>query len=227
MIDFDIPLTEILKTDNIATKFKDEELNKIGMVIQETYKADLESCEEEFEVMENCMELTMQKYTIKENQPNTNIPLIWMASQRFGADAYPALVRDESLVKAKVIGNDEAIYMKDPEGGEAINPQTNERVEVTEGGEKLKKGERIAGFENYILIKRSPNFITTIDESLNPLAILGTMFKKTYFDPYIKKIVSKLVYPIDIVVNVNAKNIEDYPVSQIIKMTQNNLILNY
>jgi chaperonin GroES len=224
-LEFKKSLDEILKKDNVAELLDKEQLNRVGMLIQETYKADLQSCEEEFEIMDKGMDLAMQKITKRtDGIPNTNIPLVWMAVQRFSADAYPALVRDENIVKAKVIGNDEAVYMKDPDGkNDAIKPETGERIEITKGGEKLSKGERIAEFENYILTERSPDFIETIDKSLSPLGILGTIFKKTYFDPYIKRTVSRLFYPKDIVVNNNATNMEEYPVSQIIEMTQNEI----
>jgi chaperonin GroES len=124
-------------------------------------------------------------------------------------------------VKSKVLGKDDAIYKLDDKGEFILDPETGEKDEVLPAGVKQEKGDRIAEYENYIINNHLKDWQEDEDKLLFACAILGDMFKKTYYDPYKKMIVSELIYPLDLVVNINATNMEDFPVSQTYSMSQN------
>lgn len=215
-----LSLDKILATDNVASLIDDDNLNKIGGLVQSTYKEDKASCSEEFRIKEEVMDLAMQDVTPRENKPNSVIPLIYAAAQRFNADAYPALMRDGRIVKPKVIGSDDEVVALDDQGEEVIKENGQKDV-VLEAGKKLEKGERIAEYENFLLANHLTEWQEDEDKLLFALAILGDMFKKTYYDPYKKRTISEIKYPLDVVVNINATNMEDYPVSEKDSKSQN------
>jgi chaperonin GroES len=222
-LEIELKLDKILNTDNIATLLNETQLNKIGGLVSDTYKRDLTSCEDEFSIKEEVMELAMQNVVPREGKPNTVIPLIYAAAQRFNADAFPALMRDGNVVKAKILGNDEAVYQLDDQGDEVVDEETGEKEQVLPAGKKLEKGERVAEYENFLLQNHLQNWAEDEDKLLFALAIIGDMFKKTYYDPYKKRIVSDVIYPLDVVVNLHAQNMEDYPVSYKTPMSQNSV----
>jgi hypothetical protein len=220
-LDIKLDLKKILETDNIATLLSEPQLNSVSDLVKETYKTDSVSCKDEFISKSEVMDLAMQDVIPKEGKPNSVIPLIYASAQRFNADAYPALMRDGEIVKAKVLGKDDAVYQKDAQGNDIINPETQQKEEVLPAGHKLRKAERIAEFENYLLNNHLSDWQGDEDKLLFSCAILGDMFKKTYYDDYKNKIVSELIYPLDIIVNINATNMEEFAVSQKLKMSQN------
>lgn len=221
MKEIKLDLQKILKTDNIATILKEPELNAINETVNTTYKSDLASCQQEFIAKKEVMDLAMQDTQEREGKPNSVIPLIYAAAQRFNADAYPALIRDGNIVKAKVLGKDDAIYQKDAEGNDVINPETQQKEEMLPAGYKLQKAERLAEFENYLLNNHIKKWQQDEDKLLFACAILGDMFKKTYYDGYKKRIISELIYPLDVVVNINATDMDDFPVTQKLTLSQN------
>jgi chaperonin GroES len=212
-LEIKLDLNKILNTDNIANLLDENQLNKIGGLVNNTYRTDLTSCEEEFAIKKEVMDLAMQDVTPRDGKPNTVIPLIYAAAQRFNADAFPALMRDGNVVQAKILGYDGAVYQLDDNGDEIIDEETGEKEEVLPPGKKLEKGERIAKYENFLLQNHIKGWEEDEDKLLFALAILGDMFKKTYYDPYKKQTVSEILYPFDVVVNINAQNMKDYPVS--------------
>lgn len=223
-LEINISMKDILSRDNIAERLNDEERLKIANLVNDTYTDDLETCKERFDMNDKIMSLAMQDVRIRENKPSGCIPMIYAAAQRYNADAYPALVRDGNIIKTRILGNDDAVYAVDDEGNEVINPETQQREEVLPAGTKMEKGDRVSEFENYIISNHIDDWQKNEDRLLFSQAILGDMFKKTYYDSFKKKIVSELIFPNDLVVNDNATNMKDFPVTQVMSMTQNDVM---
>ena len=116
---------------------------------------------------------------------------------QFNARAYPSLVPSGGkVVKAVVIG-------KDPDG------------------EKLKKAERVSTYMSYQLMEEMDGWEEDMDRLLIMLPIVGTLFKKTYYDTQAEKPVSKLVLAQNLVVNYWAPSLEEAErVSEILTLSQ-------
>ena len=61
------------------------------------------------------------------------------------------------------------------------------------------------------LLERDDDWQDDTDRMLMSLAIVGTMFRKTYFSAALDRPASQLVFPSDLVVNYNAKSLERAP----------------
>lgn len=181
-------LRALVESKNIADTLSTEELVEIGEQCGEGFEADLRSREDWEEKFEEWSKLALQVKEVKTwpwtNASNVKYPLLSIASMQFNARAYPSLVpATQDLVKCEVIG-------KDPDG------------------QKLAKAKRIGTYMSYQILNKMEGWEEDMDKLLIMLPIIGTMFKKTYFDPVLKENVSAIVLPKNLVVNYWAKNLE-------------------
>jgi len=87
-------------------------------------------------------------------------------------------------------------------------------------GEKLNQAKRVSKFLSYQLLHEMDGWEEEMDKLLIMLPIVGTIFKKTFYNSTTKRNVSELVLPKDLVVNYWAKTLQDAErVSQIIRLT--------
>ena len=131
---------------------------------------------------------------------NVKYPLLSTAAMQFAARAYPSLIpSDGKVVKARVVG-------KDPTG------------------EKLIKAERISTYMSWQLLTEMEGWEESMDKLLIMLPILGTVFKKTYWDSIKKQNCSEMIPPKDLVVNYWTKTLKDAErVSHILSMSPRKL----
>lgn len=182
-------LASYLEQVNIASKLTDEELAKIGLDAYDGYKTDLESRKHWEENLDNWTKLALQ---VKEEKTypwpkasNVKFPLLATAAMQFNARSYPTLVpADGKLVHTEVVG-------KDPQG------------------QKKLRADRISSFMSYQLMKQMEGWDEQMDKLLLILPIVGTCFKKTYWDSIKKVNCSRLIMPKDLVVNYWATSLED------------------
>ncbi len=192
-------LRALVESTNIALSLDDEELEAIGKECKEGFDRDLQSREEWEEKFEEWSKLALQVKEEKAfpwaNAANVKYPLLSIASMQFNARAYPSLVpATQDLVKCEVIG-------KDPDGM------------------KLEKAKRIGTYMSYQILNKMEGWEEDMDKLLIILPIIGTVFKKTYYDSVCKTNCSELVMPKNLVVNYWAKSLEDAErVSEIIEM---------
>lgn len=184
-----IKLETILESDNIAEKLDEESLRIIGSKAVEGFLSDLASRERWEKDLEKWTELALQISKEKtypwQNASNVKYPLLATAAMQFAARAYPSLVPSNGqLVKCKVGGYD-------PDG------------------EKHKKADRIQKYMSYQLMYEMEDWEEEMDKLLLALPIVGTIFKKTYFDAALQRNRSCVVFPRDLVVNYWAKTLED------------------
>jgi len=191
---------DIELTKNYATTLSEERLNKIGADCKQGFDADLLSRENWESNIKEWVALAKQTREPK-NYPwpkssNVKYPVLSTAAMQFAARAYPALVpSDGNVVKATVIG-----------------------VDTT--GEKWEKAQRVSTYMSYQLMHQMPDWEEEMDKMLIQLPIVGTMFKKTWYDRSLDMPVSRLILPTNLVVNYWCKTLESAErISEIIEMS--------
>ncbi len=109
-------IIELMGMDNIADDLEENELRDIGEKVIEEYEEDEESRREWLETNQEALKLARQCREAKTfpwtGASNVKYPLIGQAAMNFNARAYPEIVQGDKIVKAKVIGNDDADEIK-------------------------------------------------------------------------------------------------------------------
>lgn len=196
----DKPLAALLADVNIAKKLDEEKLKEIGAEAFKGFDLDLQSRKEWEQHLDEWTKLAKQTVEPKmwpwPNASNIKYPLLSTAAMQFAARAYPSLVpANGRVVYAKSVG-------KDPTG------------------EKNKVSEAVSIYMSYQLLTEMTGWEEDMDKLLIMLPIVGTMFKKTYWDPLNETNCSKLVLPKNLVVNYWAKNLKDSErISEILEMS--------
>ena len=194
-------LRTYLEATNIAEKLDEDVLEKISEQVSEGFSYDLRSRESWEKNLDDWTDLALQTKKEKSfpwtNASNVKYPLLSTAAMQFNARAYPSLVpATGDIVKCVVIGSDKQ-------------------------GIKLDQAKRVSKFLSYQLLHAMDGWEEEMDKLLIMLPIVGTIFKKTYYNSVTKRNVSELVLPKDLVVNFWAKTLGDAErVSQIIRLTK-------
>lgn len=197
-------IRRFIESTNIAEDLDEEHLAKIASEVIEGFQTDYLSREDWACNVEEWTRLAGQVYEEKvypwPKASNVKYPLISVAAMQFNARAYPSLIpSDGKIVKAKVIG-------KDPTGA------------------KKEKADNISTYMSYQLLQEMHGWEAEMDKMLLMLPIIGTMFKKTYFDPIKKKNCSALILASDLVVNYWTSCLEDAErITEIIRMSPRKL----
>ncbi len=166
---------------NLAEGLDDDILLEIGNECHRGFQLDKQSRRDWEEELDNWTALAKQ---VKEEKmypwprsSNVKYPLLSTAAMQFSARAYPSLIpSDGKVVKGKVIG-------KDPTG------------------EKQLKADRVATYMSYQIMHKMRGWEEDMDKMLIMLPIIGTMFKKTWYDKADDEIKSKVILPKNLVVN--------------------------
>ena len=194
------PLRAILEAANIAENMDEEKLRIIGHDALEGYNADKASRAQWEIQMDEWTRLASQVREDKSfpwpKSSNVKYPLLTTAAMQFAARAYPSLVpSDGKVVKSKTIG-------KDPDGS------------------KLALADRVSMYMSYQIMHDMTGWEEGMDKMLIMLPIVGTIFKKTYWDSIKKKPASDVILPKNLVVNYWAKSLRDAErISQVIEMS--------
>lgn len=200
---------------NIAEELE-EGRGAIGMKVCEFYDLDQASRSEWLEDAKKGMDLALQKRKPKQypwpGASSVVYPAITQASQQFAARAYPAIIPNNSVVKGKIIGNDEGVPLVDPATKQPIaNPQTGQPAWAVEPGTKASRARRIGDHMSWQLLEEQPEWEEDTDKLLNILPIIGCHFRKSYFDPVMKRNRSASVSAINVVINYYAESIYTVP----------------
>lgn len=174
--------------DNVAEGIDEEVLESISRECMEGYNSDEASREQYLERIQDGVKLATQVIEQK-NHPwpqaaNVKYPLVTEGALRFSAEAYPALVDSFQPVKARVIG-------EDPEGT------------------KNDSAIRVSKHMSYQVLEQMEEWESDMDELLILVAIIGTMFKKTYYDGQRNR--SDVISPEDLVLNYYTRKLEESP----------------
>jgi chaperonin GroES len=195
------PIRGLLESTNIAENLDEDKLREIGSLCKKGFEQDLESRKDWEQNIDEWTKLAIQAKEPKSypwpKASNIKYPLLSTAAMQFAARAYPSLVpSDGQIVKSKVIG-------KDPTGN------------------KQKRAEHTSIYVSYQLMNEMTGWEEDMDKLLIMLPIVGTMFKKTYWDSLHEKNCSKLVMPKNLVVNYWTRHLDQAErVSEIIEMSK-------
>jgi chaperonin GroES len=191
----------LVESKNIAKDLKEEQIRALSVQVSEGFEYDLRSREQWEKNLTEWTKLALQTKEEKSwpwpNASNVKYPLLSTAAMQFNARAYPSLVpATGNIVKGEIIG-------KDPQG------------------QKLEQANRIASFMSYQLLHEMQDWEEDMDKLMIMLPIVGTVFKKTYYNSVLKHNVSELILPKDIVVNYWSKSLETSErISQILRLNK-------
>lgn len=198
--DTQTPIRALLESTNIAKKLDEDKLREIGECCKRGFEQDLESRKDWERNIDEWTKLAIQTKEQKTypwpKASNIKYPLLSTAAMQFAARAYPSLVpSDGRVVKSKVIG-------KDPDGS------------------KQQRAEHTSIYVSYQIMEEMDCWEEDMDRLLIMLPVVGTMFKKTYWDKLTEKNCSKLVMPKNLVVNYWARSLHTVErISEIIEMS--------
>ncbi len=183
-------LTALSKRVNIADDYDDTFLSKLADDVIRNYESDdgsrLPWLKRSEYAMGHALQIVKDKDTPFVGAANVKYPLLTVAALQFHARAYPEIVKNQSIVKAKVIGNDD-------------------------DNKKSERAKRVTAYLNYQLFDEMAEWDEETDKLLLALAIEGCEFKKTYFDPTLQRNVSEWVRPKDLIVNNWTRNLARCP----------------
>lgn len=180
-------LLKFMDTENIAKDLDDDLLLKIGNQVVDGYELDKRSRSEWETTIDKAMEIAKQVMTVKtdpwEGCANVKFPLLAVGAIQFAARTYPELVKEGSVVQATVSG-------EDPDGS------------------RTAKAKRISSYMSYQLLEESATWEEETDKLLIMLPIIGTIFRKTYYDPITNHPCVELCNPQDIVIHNSVRSLE-------------------
>jgi len=200
--DVDI-LNQYATSDNIALHLDNELLNEIGSTVIDEYKIDKQSRKRWEEDCDKWMKLAKLEQETKNfpwfNAANIKYPLIAKSAIQFAARAYPTIIGEDQIVKARVIGNDET-------------------------GEKASRAQRVSEHMSYQLMEEMDGWEEDTDHLLTYFGIVGLAYRKTYRDVLKNKNVSEFCDANNIVVHYWSPPLERTPrITQIFELYPNEI----
>lgn len=194
--------------------FDDSDIERIAHVVTRDFQIDEDSRSEYLEKykrwLDFAMQVTEQKTYPWPNASNVIYPLLSSAAIQFAARAYPSIVRDQGVVKGEVVGNDNGKPVPDPTtGGQMM--QNGEPQWITAPGEKRARADLVGRHMSWQLLTEQEEWEPQTDRMLVVLPIVGTMFRKSMFDPNLRRNVSETVDATHLVVNYHARSFETAP----------------
>jgi len=185
--------------NNLAYSLEDEELDKIGVLCVEEFDADVESRVGFDERRAGWLKLfagIREKKTFPwPNASNTHIPLLAYACLQFQARAMEALVPSKNVAKC-----------------------------FTADGAHEEAAKRVENHLNYQLATEMEEWEEDMDSALMALPLMGSVYKKTCYDPIKKRNISTMVSVDDFVTNYGHPRLEDcFRKTHILRMPVNEI----
>ncbi len=178
---------DTIKSPNLADKFSQDDLDAIGTHVWDGYARDKASRFKWENRTQSAMDLAMQLQKDKNfpwpGAANVAFPLVTIAALQFHSRAYPTLIQGTDIVKYRVIGEDPT-------------------------GEEKKRADRIGGYMSYQLLEEDEPWEEGHDRLTINLPIVGSAFKKSYFDGGEGHNTSEFVMSNDLVMDYYAKSVE-------------------
>lgn len=178
---------DLIQSPNLAERFSERDLRTIGNTVWDGFQKDVGSRKSWSERSEAAMDLAMQATKAKSfpwaNCSNVAFPLITIAALQFHSIAYPAIISGKDVVKARVIGSD---------------PQ----------GVLAERADRISKHMSWQVLEQDTGWEEGMDRGFLSQPIVGTAWKKTYYDASRGHNVSELVLAKDFVLDYYAKDVD-------------------
>lgn len=199
-----LDIVDLYSAQNVADLLDDGLLKDIGRRVVEDYKEDKQSKAEFDATIDQSMQIAKQIFQPKaypfENAANVKYPLIATAAIQSAARSYPEIIRNNKVVEACVMGSDPT-------------------------GEKEARAQRVSQHMSAQLLIEDPEWESDTDRLLHCYSIVGTVFKKTFWDELYKRNRSLMCSPKDIIVNQNIKSLETARhITHVIPMYLNDIV---
>lgn len=205
-------IEDFIDLENITDFLTYQELQDLAAKVDTDYMIDEANFRSRSDRITKLYELALQVSREKNypfaNASNVKYPLLTKAAIGFASLAYPAIVKDDQVVKGKVIGSDEGdkVYGT-PDGKPLVDEETGQELRRNKGI-KAKAAARVSTFMSYDILEGMGGWEHDIDKLLHIIPIIGGCFKKTFRDPIEQKNVSKLVMPQFLIMNIDAQSVE-------------------
>lgn len=195
-------LEDIAAMDNCTSLLSKKELEAIGEKVYKDFILDKKSMEEWLEQSKEAMDLClMNKPAMSvDGKANISYPLLATAVMQFTARSVPEMTNGGKAAKPKVLG-------RDPDGL------------------KFRKGYRVCTALNYDIQEVMPNWFRERELLHTQLAVCGSAFTKTYYNPVTGVNHSDLVPYDQIFINKWVKNLQSAPrITQLVYMSPNDIV---
>lgn len=181
-------LLEQLDGRNVAEDLDEEHLRCIGDEVKRRFAEDSGSMGEWGDIIDKGLELLKQDFKPKsepfDGASNYKSPIIPEGILKFGDRAKIELLNKRDLVKADIIGKD-----KDDT--------------------KKERSERVCEYMNYQLNHEMKEWRPDQEGLFYRIGLIGNLFKKTQFDPFKGRNVSKVIHYPNFAVNQATTNIDE------------------
>lgn len=204
-------LQELIESDNIAESLNENLLNEIAAAVVKGFDEDYMSTEDWRDTAEKALELTelkrKPKHTPMRDASNVKYPLITTAVNQITSRTPAELVQNGRVAKYLVVG-------RDPNGA------------------KQRLGKRVTNYLNYQILHLFDNWMDERERLISHLAVVGTVYTKTWYDPIKLSPKSELIPFDEIVVNDNIKSLDEaervtqvvsYSVKEIVEFNRHGL----
>ena len=185
---------------NLAEFIDHTELGRISSEMVNEVQEDMNSRKEWEDQYKGGLELLGMNYEDRaepfEGASGIVHPLLAESVTQFQAQAYRELLPAGGPVTTAIIGQ--------------------------ETSEVLAQAERVKNFMNYQITYEMEEYDPELDQMLFYLPIVGSSFKKVYFDPTLQRAVSKFVHAEDLIVPYNATDLKTATrICHVIRMDSN------
>lgn len=191
-------LREILKQDNLVEWLDDRVLDDIQFDLLFGIELDRESMSDYLEQYETAIKLAKMEPEVEDKTfpfvgaSRVMMPYLMEAAIDFNSRVVPELIGTQTPCKIRIIG----------ESGES-DPVNEKSIEY--------RADRCSTAINAILTVQIKNWRDDADRESMVLPIVGTTFKKTWYDDPRKQFKSQLVYADELIFNHNTDNFETSP----------------
>jgi chaperonin GroES len=207
-------LTDWARATNIAEELDESDCATLAGIVKREYDIDETSRSEYLEKYKKWLDFAMQIVQEKTypwpRASNVVYPLLTSAAIQFAARAYPSIVRDNGVVKGQVVGDDKGEPTPDPATGGQLQIQGQPQW-VAEPGEKRQRADLVGRHMSWQLLTEQEEWEPQTDRMLVVLPIVGSMFRKSMFDPNLRRNVSETIDATHLVVNYHARSFETAP----------------
>lgn len=188
---------------NLCDRFTERDLATIGAEVWAGYDRDKRSrwkWERRTQAaMDLALQMTKEKTFPWPGASNVAFPLVTIAALQFHSRSYPAIIQGTDVAKCRVIGDDPT-------------------------GQKTERAARIGAHMSWQVLEEDRSWEEGMDRLLINLPIVGTTFKKSYFNAEKAYNVGELVLAQDLVVDYWTKSLESCPrKTHLIPMFRNDL----
>ena len=182
----DEPMMDTEHDANLAEVMEESDIQAVSQELLEGFDRDKQSREEYDEIAEDGINLLGLQYDDSAGSfpgsSGVTHPVLAQAVVKFQAKAYKELFPTEGPVRTRIMG--------------------------TQTQEKLDQANRVRQFLNWQTQTQMPEYGPELDKMLFHVALYGTSFKKTYFNPALQRPITEFIKAQDFYVDYYASDLE-------------------